>query len=392
MDLRYKRETMKRILIDGRFIGVGDSQTRLVMELVKGILKLDKENDYTLLVRPQAKAQISNLDSEEYRNLSIKMLDIKHYGIAEQTKLLKYLKEEKFDLVHFTQFNHPIRYRGNYVITIQDMTLFGHLHRQNIVKKLAFGSVIKSAAKNSTKIICISKTTMEEVASYFNIPKDKFTVTYLGIDHQNYNMNVKSRSEEIDKFEKKYHIAEEYILYTGMWKRHKNILRMLKAFEKFKTQNVDNKIQLVLVGKVDKSEPEVMKEITRINLTINDAIIVTGYIDEIELPIAYAGAFAYCMPSLSEGFGWPPLEAMACGTPVISSHESCMPEILGKAPLYFDAYNVDDIAKKMETIISDKELRKELIKKGLEQVKKYNWDECAEKTFKVYKELLDGQD
>jgi len=379
---------MKKILIDGRFIGVGDSQTRLVMELVRGILSLDKENDYTLLVRPQAKFQISNIDSEEYRNLNIKVLDIKHYGIAEQTKLLKYLNEEKFDLVHFTQFNHPIRYRGKYVITIQDMTLFGHLHRQNIVKKLAFGSVIKSAAKNSTKIICISKTTMEEVADYFNLPKDKFTVTYLGIDHQNYNMNVKSQVKKIDNFTKKYKIADDYILYTGMWKRHKNILRMMKAFEQYRAKNPDNKIQLVLVGKIDKSEPEVMKEVGRINSIIENAIVTTGYIEEEELPIAYAGAFVYCMPSLSEGFGWPPLEAMACGTPVISSRESCMPEILGKAPLYFDAYNVADIAKKMKTIISDKDIRKDLIKKGLEQVKKYNWDECAKDTLKVYKELL----
>lgn len=415
---------MVRILIDGRFIGVGDSQTRYVLELVKGIIKSDTTNIYTLLLRPvgikdtekflNLETHFSNWkekpENEEtykkldtkYTNLKLQILDIPHYSIGEQTKLLKYLNEMKFDLVHFTQFNHPVRYKGKYVITIQDLTLIGHLHRQNFIKRLAFGAVMKSAAVNSTRIIAISKTTKEDVISYYRVPKEKFEIIYHGVDHKNYNMNVKSRGSAIEEFKKKYDIVDDYILYTGMWKRHKNLLRMLKAFEQFRSENSDNSIQLVLVGKIDKKEPEVTALINRINssqaVILSDqreskdlscnAIITTGFIDEEELPIAYAGAFAYCMPSLSEGFGWPPLEAMACGTPVISSRESCMPEILGKAPLYFDAYNVDDIAKKMETIISDKELRKDLIKKGLEQVKKYNWDECAKETLEVYKELL----
>jgi len=447
----------KRILIDGRFVGVGDSQTRYVLELVKGILALDHTNSYTLLLRPDGikdaekflKLEIPFANWEEnsesnakYKslktkrpNLHLQILNIPHYTLSEQTKLLKYLNEKKFDLVHFTQFNHPVRYSGKYVITIQDLTLVGHLHRQNVIKRVAFNAVMKSAAKDSTKIIAISRTTMEDVISYYNVPKEKFDIIYHGVDHQNFNMNVSSRTNEIKKFKEKYNISEEYILYTGMWKRHKNILRMLKAFEQFRIQNTDNRIQLVLVGKVDKKEPEVTALINRINssqavilsstLTVRlrsgqaeqgrslrskasslrleesdqgeskdlscQPIVTTGFIDEEELPIAYAGAFVYCIPSLSEGFGWPPLEAMACGTPVISSRESCIPEILGKAPLYFDAYNVEDIAKKMKTITTDNTLRKELIKKGLEQVKKYNWEETAEKTYKVYKELLEGE-
>ena len=151
-----------------------------------------------------------------------------------------------------------------------------------------------------------------------------------------------------------------------MWKKHKNILRMLEAFEKLQAESYKlkaNKVQLVLVGKIDRDEPEVLKKIDEINGRIayqvsgimesnrntlyeipntkSGAIICTGFIDEAELPIAYAGATAYCIPSLSEGFGLPPLEAMACGTPVISSNISAMPEILGKAPFYFDPYDVE---------------------------------------------------
>jgi glycosyltransferase involved in cell wall biosynthesis len=207
-----------------------------------------------------------------------------------------------------------------------------------------------------------------------------------------------------------------------MWKKHKNLKRMLTAFENFQITNNKSQInpnaqnlnvQLVLVGKVDTNEPEVLAEIKRINFKIakllncsiakeqsstgnnttiqqynNPAVVVTGFIDDNELPIAYAGAMAYVTPSLSEGFGWPPLEAMACGTPVISSKESCMPEILGDAPIYFDPYDIDDIARAMMKISDDEKLREELSKKGLEQVKKYNWQKCAKETLEVYRKAL----
>jgi len=117
-------------------------------------------------------------------------------------------------------------------------------------------------------------------------------------------------------------------------------------------------------------------------------IVTTGFIQEDELPTAYAGALAYVIPSLSEGFGLPPLEAMACGTPVISSNVSCMPEILGQAPLYFDPYNIEDIEKAIEKVTGDDKLRAELSKKGLEQAKKYDWKRTAEQTLEVYKEVL----
>ncbi len=386
---------MSRILIDGRFVGVGDSQTRYVLELVRNILKFDQKNEYTLLLRPVGVRELEVFSGIKGKpNLKIDILDVSHYSVAEQTKLLQYLNRKKFDLVHFTQFNHPILYRGNYVITIQDLTLIGHLHYFNFIKQLAFNNVMKSAAKDSKKIIAISKVTEKDVINFFGTSKDKFALIYHGIDHERFNIKIKDQKVSTESFKKKYKISNNYILYTGMWKKHKNILRMLKAFEKFKINYPENKTQLVLVGKIDKGEPEVIAEIERINnthkllFTNNPIIVTTGFIEEDKLPIAHAGALAYCIPSLSEGFGWPPLEAMACGTPVISSNLSCMPEILGDAPIYFDPYDIDDIAKAMGKIASDEKLRENLSKKGLEQVKKYNWEDCAEKTLKVYKELL----
>lgn len=385
---------MKKILIDGRFVGIGDSMTRYTLELLRRLLAIDQENEYTLLVRPQGvKIALQFLPPSEANQanpankLKLEVLDIPHYSFAEQTKLLRWLNEKKFDLAHFVQFNHPIRYRGKFVVTIHDLTLLGHLYRMNPFKRLGFKMVMRSAVKNSAKILSVSETSKDDLVENYNADPKKIVVTHLAVDNK-YTSNLKSQISKIKNFKKKYGIVGDYILYTGMWKKHKNLKRMIQAFENVKTQssNVKN-IQLVLAGKVDKDEPEVLREIDRINSSLK-AVIATGFLEEEELPIAYAGALCYCIPSLSEGFGLPPLEAMACGTPVISSNVSAMPEILGGAPLYFDPYDVDDIAKAMKKVIEDASLRDRLRKKGLAQIKKYSWEKTAKKTLEVYRSVL----
>jgi glycosyltransferase involved in cell wall biosynthesis len=430
---------MKRILIDGRFIGVGDSMTRYCLGFLKCVLDLDKENKYTLLIRPEGESTIQKSKIKNQNdNLKIKILDIAHYSLGEQTKLHNYLNKEKFDLVHFIQFNHPILYRGRYVVTIHDLTLFGHLHREKLHKKLAFNAVMKSAVKNSAKIVTISETSKRDIIENYGVDPKKIAVTYLAVDEK-YSDGVKNKELRIKQFKEKYGITGDYILYTGMWKKHKNIVRMLQAFEQYLTEKQKNKrtkedqgaitseakqsIQLVLVGKVDKNEPEVIDLVNQINNRMSNVqypisneipndqrgnesgkmhntscishntnrplpIITTGFVEEEELPIAYAGAIFYVIPSLSEGFGLPPLEAMACGAPVISSKISAMPEILGDAALYFDPYSIEDIADKMKQMAENNELRQHFAHKGLEQASKYSWDNTAKGTLVVYRELF----
>lgn len=390
---------MKRILIDGRFIGIGESMTRYALEILKGILESDKENQYTLLIRPQGRKALADFDIDKDPNLKISELNIAHYSIGEQMKLLKYLNREKFDLVHFIQFNHPIRYKGSFVVTVHDLTMASFLRRSNPIRRIAFTKVMESAVENSKKIITVSKTAKKEIVDFYKINPEKVEVIYNGLDHQSYNPRVRERSGEIKKFLEKYGINKEYILYTGMWKEHKNILRLVRAYEKFCENRLPDPksrvIKLVLAGKVDKNEKEILLEIDRINQALNmkynvkDAIIKTGYIEENELPLAYAGAVAYIIPSLSEGFGMPPLEAMACGTPVIASRVSAMPEILEDAAIYFDPLDSTNIAEAMEEVTEDKNARIEVIKKGYAQVKKYDWAKTAEETLAVYKSVLE---
>jgi len=397
---------MSRILIDGRFVGVGESIGRYTLELLSHILELDKKNSYTLLIRPAGvdacggsfdikKLEPGNLirNSElEIRNLQIKVLDIKHYSLNEQVGLLKFLKKEHYDLVHFPQFNHPIRYRGKFVVTIHDLILLNHA-KANFVKRAAFLPVLKSAARDSAAIITASEETKREIIYTLRGREEKINLIYHGIDHSKFNITAKSHRELLDKFCQKNKIENDYLLYVGAWKSHKNLSRLLAAYEKYVFEN-EKFVQLVLVGKIDRKEKTLLKEIARINSRAmkqwsNEAIVTSGPVgSDDELAAIYAGAIAYVIPSLAEGFGWPPLEAMACGTPVISSKVSCMPEILGDAALYFDPLNVDDITGAIKKIISDHSLRQKLIKSGLEQVKKYDWAETAKQTLEVYNSVL----
>lgn len=381
---------MSKILIDGRFVGVGDSMSRYVLETLRGILKLDQDNEYTLLLRPIGEKELKWYpEIMEANNLKVEYLDIPHYSFPEQTKLLSYLNKKKYDLVHFIQFNHPILYRGNFVVTIHDLILLNHSDG-NALKKKAYKTVMSSAAKHSKKIIAVSRLTKEDIIKLFQTQESKIEVIYHGIDHEKFNSKVKTQKSEIDNFKNKYGIAGDYLLYVGAWKKHKNVLNMLKAFEECRSD-----LQLVLIGKIDQDEPEVIAEINRINsrntkYLSHNTIITTGAIDvrDPNIPLAYAGAAAYIIPSLAEGFGWPPLEAMACGTPVISSNYSCMPEVLGDAALYFDPLSVEEMTEAIRKVLSDGKLRADLIAKGLNQVEKYNWSDTAKKTLEVYKSSL----
>lgn len=385
---------MKKILIDGRFIGVGDSMGRYVIEVLQNILEIDQENQYSLLIRPVGWGLVRDYDLKRFKNLKFEVLDIPHYSLAEQTKLLTWLNKKPYDLVHFIQFNHPIFYRKPFIVTIHDLTTLGYLHEENYIKAEAFKRAMRSAVYDSKKIIAISETTKNEVLTeYPKISAQKIAVTRLGVNNLYLRvgkLDLNARRKLGDKFKNHYQIEGNYLLYTGMWKRHKNLIRALQAFEKL---GIDG-FQFVIVGKIDREQPDVIAEIERINGHLidesnsKDPVFITGFVDEDLLPASYAGACAYVQCSLNEGFGLPPLESMACGTPVIASNASVMPEVLADAALYFDPYNVSDIRAKMEKIIQDKKLWHDLRDKGLVQAGLYRWSQTGRETLAVYKEVL----
>jgi glycosyltransferase involved in cell wall biosynthesis len=302
------------------------------------------------------------------------------------------------DLVHFPHFNVPLFYRRKFVITIHDLILlhFPTLRGTTLfpffywLKFIAYKIIIKSAIRRTWKIIAVSNFTKADILKNYDIAPDKIKVTYEACD--NFCLIPSQEYKEVLKkyglLDKNRGIIKKYILYVGNAYPHKNLEALILAFSE---KNTSDGVNLVLVGREDyfyKRLKKLIKE--KISAQGGPAsdwknIIFTDFIPDEELDTIYRFAQFYIFPSLYEGFGLPPLEAMAKGVPVASSDHPCLKEILGKSAYYFNAKDKKEIIQAIEKLLENEHLRKELAQSGYEQIKKYSWEKMAQETLGIYK-------
>jgi glycosyltransferase involved in cell wall biosynthesis len=245
---------------------------------------------------------------------------------------------------------------------------------------------MKDAARKAKKVIVPSVASKEDVIKLLGAESDKVAVTYEAVDdeYHNWRTNEKIRQE----IQQQYGIKKPYLLFVSQWRPHKGIVPLVEAY-KILREKYEDDVELVVAGKVNKDFPEVIEKIEEVRKEIG-GILTPGFVPEEDLPALYGGAIAFVLPSLYEGFGIPPLEAMSAGLPVATSNISCMPEVLQDAAVYFDPKDSHDIARALDKLINDEELRKEMIRLGKEQVKKYSWRKMAQETLRVYEESVKG--
>jgi len=361
-------------LFSSNFTGIG----RYTHELVDNIIELNRK-----LKEPHQLVLFFN--NPEYHNFKtiapIKkvLVNAKHYSLKEQTRFLRILNKEKLDHVHFPHFNVPILYRRPYTVTIHDLTLslFPGRKMTKWYHRLAYYFTIKNATKRAKKIISVSKNTKEDIIKYLKRDPGKIEVIYHGI---NSNFKLIEDAHKLDKTLHKYHIKKQFLLYAGVWRNHKNLPGLIRAFKMLKEKNID--LQLVITGKSDPNYPEVKNTVKKLDL--KNEVIFPGLVEEKELIHLYNAAFIFVFPSLYEGFGLPPLESMRCGTPVVASNTSSVPEVCGEDnALFFDPHNTEDIAEKIETLYKDADLQAELIERGIQHTATFTWEKMAKKTFDV---------
>lgn len=370
-----------RIGIDGRmFISGKTGIGTYIKNLTDNIFDIDKNNEYIIfLLDPQ----YSNYEIK-FPNVRKKLAASSWYSWKEQLTLPFDFWQENLDLMHFPHFNTPILYRSKNIATIHDIIpKFFPGHKMNsFIRRKCFDLTFSQTLKKADKIIAVSERTKSDLANYFSVNKDKINVIYEGVDS---DFRV-IRKEDLEKndIRKKYNINKPYILYVGVWRNHKNVVKLLKAFDllvnKYKFD-----LQLVIGGEEDPYYPEVRETWKELNL--QNRVVAPGLIPQKELPYFYNLAECFVFPSLYEGFGLVGLEAMACGAPVASSNRGSLLEVLGSAANFFDPMSCEDMAEKIKEILENDVLKKNLIQRGFEQVKKYNWKKCAQETLKVYKEV-----
>jgi glycosyltransferase involved in cell wall biosynthesis len=373
-----------KIGIDARmyssgFTGIG----RYTAELIAHLAQLDKENEYVIFLNPP-EFETFEAPGENFRAVKV---NAKHYSREEQTHFNQTLKAEELDLMHFTHFNAPLLYRGKSIVTIHDLTLSKYPGQKmnSRIHRFAYNLVLKRSVGHATKIITPSRHTKHDLMKLLGVAKEKIRVIYNGVGKE----FVPAIPNDITRkqLEKNWGIHGGYLLYTGVWRNHKNLLGLLSALREMREKKEFNG-QLVITGREDSIyAPEIFATVRDFGL--EDSVIFTGLVSDTDLLFLYQNARVFVFPSFYEGFGLPPLEAMSCGIPVAASDSSSIPEVIGNGNANF--FNPDDtaeMAEKIWEVWESEALRARLRERGLQRVTEFSWKKMGEETLEVYREAL----
>ncbi|WP_025742485.1 glycosyltransferase family 4 protein [Aquimarina pacifica] len=351
---------MKKVFLNGLQIGRENTGVQYYAEYLYAELKKLKSNTIHI-----------EISSSNNRN-SLKRI------LYENFCLESYLKRKECDLYHTPNYVLPRFWKLPSIVTIHDLITLDYPDLCKNQSVVYFNLLMRSTLKKAKKIITVSNTVKLDIIRHFGVNEEKIKVIHLGIDP------IFKKTENSD-IASKYKLPEKYILFVGTIEGKKNLTRLLQAYKKLLQQDkITHK--LVIVGKLGwkyKSMYQVIKE-----FDLEQQILFTGYVPKEDLPVLYSFADVFVFPSIYEGFGIPPLEAMACEVPVLVSREGASPEICGSACIKVDPYNIDDIANGIEILIHDEELRKKNIALSKEWVKQYSWEKTAKETIKVYEEVF----
>lgn len=374
-----------RIGIDARFFGpkqkgLGRYSQKLIENLER--IEAGSENEYYIFLRREG------FDSYQPQNKNFKkvLAEYRWYGWSEQLLFPRLLNKYNLDLVHFCHFNVPIFYRKKFVVTIHDLILFHFPTIKNstlntfhyFFKLRIYHFVIRQAVQRAEKIIAVSEFTKKDIQKELKIPENKILVTKEGFDPL-----CRTPSEKPETILKKYGIIKPYLLYVGNAYPHKNLEMLCRAFAGLKREYPE--LKLVLVGGEDYFYNRLEKYVKELGIK---GVIFPGFVPDEELGVVYKGASVYVFPSLYEGFGLPPLEALAENVPVASSNRTSMPEVLGEAAQYFNPEEGVSVIKNISELLGLKDRRAELLKEGQAQLKKFSWQKMAAETLEAYKKIV----
>lgn len=287
------------------------------------------------------------------------------------------------DITHFFNYIVPPFVYGKKVVTIHDMVYKAFPETMNSKTRILLNLAMNKSMKRADVVVTDSEFSRSEIIKYFPQYRDKVEVVPCGVDCDMFKP-IQDRSI-IEKVKANHNIKGKYFLYLGTLEPRKNLTRLVKAYEILSRRKEDCPL-LVLAGGKGWLYDEIFEEVNKSGL--GDKVIFTQYIPGEEICPLMNGAEAFVFPSLYEGFGMPPLEAMACGTPVIVSGSASLPEVVGDCGLIVDAYSEESIADAMEKIADNEELRKQLSEKGISRAREFSWKKSAEKLYTIYERLV----
>ena len=353
--------------------------------IVRALSRIDHSNEYFLIGSPQTAAEIGDLPAN-FTSIALLEPDDTTKGHFEFRATVK---RRGCDIVHIPQlFWVPRNLPCPYVITVHDVVehMYRARDRSSLRRSLHF-QFTRHVLKKAGRILAVSKFTKSEIEKLFGIAGRHIEVVYNAIDER----FLKGHATEADQqvLEERYLVTYPFLLYAGRISPHKNLVRIIQAFAALKAELEKQAkypdLKLIIIGDELSKHPDLRR--TAIRSGVQNDVRFMGFVPIEMLRLFYDAAKVFVFPSLFEGFGLQPLEAMAHGTPVVTSNTSSLPEVIGQAAVLVNPENVFEIMLALHRVLLDQSVRDKIRERGYEQVKKYSWDASAQRILEVYEEI-----
>lgn len=368
-----------RIAIDARKIndfGIGT----YLRNLIKYLPSVDKESEYILLCNEHDQEQIRRLAS----SFALVRENAAQYSLREHLSIPAKLRRLRVDLFHTPHYVLPWFTPCRAVVTVHDVIhlLFPQYLPSPLAGRYA-RFMIRRAVERAELVLTVSNASKRDLLTFFDLDPDKILVIPNGID---LSMSESLPVEALTRVKERFQISGRFLLFAGNIKPHKNLERLIAAFSQLKASPDFADLTLIVIGDEISKYPELRRAVERHRL--RGSVRFFGFVPEPTLVALYQMADVFVFPSLYEGFGLPPLEAMANGTPVVTSNISSLPEVVGEAALTVDPYNIDDIAHAIRRLLTDRQLRARLITDGYERARGFSWERSVAQIHAAYQRAL----
>lgn len=350
-----------------------------IYNLLRHLPGADDQHRYTVFLGDRDAAQA-------FRDLETRITSLPTTRPAvrilwEQTLQPVQLVREGVDLLHSLAFVQPVFLPCPGIVTIYDLSFILFPERLHPLRRLYLRWGTGRSAGEARRIIAISHSTKQDIVRLLAVAEGKVDVVPCGVDK---DFQPIENPQLLDDFRRKRRLPQQIMLFVGTIEPRKNLVSLLEAYSLLR-----QKMQpppLVIGGPRGWHHQEVFAAVEELDLL--DSVMFPGYISREELPLWYSAAHCFVYPSLYEGFGLPPLEAMACGTPVITSNASSLPEVVGDAGMLVSPSNAEEIADAMHRLLTDDDLRLEMSEKGLSRSQEFSWRRAAQLTVEAYERAM----
>jgi len=366
-----------RVAIDARKLhdfGIGT----YIRNLLRTLARIDRDTEYVLLCHP-ADLQVAGQLGPNFRAV---LEPAGNYSIREQFHVPYLLLRERPDVYHAPHYVLPPAVPCRSVVTIHDcIHLMFPQYLPNRAAYVYARALMWAAAKRSDRILTVSESSKRDILHYFNVPPEKIDVVYNALDER---FGAEPRPEEIARVRERFQLDGGFVLYAGNIKPHKNLVRLIDAFEGLRRDGFED-LKLLIIGDEISRWPALRRAVHKYKL--HKHVRFLGFLPDETLAVLYRLAAVFVFPSLYEGFGLPPLEAMASGTPVVTSNVSSLPEVAGDAAVLVDPYDAVAIKEGIKSVLTNPELAESLRRKGLQRAREFSWERSVARTREIYRQV-----